>query len=316
MSTIKRFTLFPMLIFLVSAVVSCSPPPVINPTLTPTPTPTPTQSPTPTPLNVALDYIGVKSPHPSISVSQNTMQFYVVISDGKTINKFPYPSVGIPGTYFYLEDMDEQIIFTTPSAGDHLSVSIYAYSCEDKEANLAIWKALEGFNPAVKPIREFYESLPQKKELIGWYEHTWYSMENWGITGQTHEEGNGDLKVWFRIWSRSKPQLTPKPRFLPDIRIDSVTLPLNAKPGYWSPITFTVANNENFDIAVNWEAVSSLPQIGKFGSGTVTVSKNSTLPVTYSYLWQAGSRTITYTIFYWYNKAKLDTWSGTMDIKP
>ena len=258
---------------------------------------------------MTLDYFGIKSPHPpTTSLFQNTIQLFGVISDGKTTKQFVYPSSfsGIPAEYFHLESLDEQSIFSTTSAGDYLSVSIVAYSCEDKEDLLNLGRALQAFEPSMGPLLDFYEKLPQSKKLIGWYEHTWESTEKWGITLGTHEVGNGDLELWFRIWSDTEPQVTPKPEFLPDMKIASVTPPVNAKPGYWYPITFAVVNNEDFDIAINWEADSSLTG-NNFDHGTVNIPKNSTLPITKTYLWEAGNRTITYTIYYWYNNKKLDT---------
>ena len=51
-------------------------------------------------------------------------------------------------------------------------------------------------------LLDFYEKLPQSKELIGWYEHTWYAIDEWGIKqGKYETEGKGDLRLWFRIWS-------------------------------------------------------------------------------------------------------------------
>ncbi len=283
------------------------------------PTTTPTVSPTfkPAPLNMTLDYFGIKSPHPpTVSLTQNTIQLFGVISDGKTTKQFEYPSngIGIPAEYFHLESLDAQRIFSTTTAGDYLSVSILAYSCEDKESIQSLGRALQAFEPSMGPVLDFYDKLPQSKELIGWYVHTWESTENWGINQKTYEAGNGDLKLWFRIYSDSEPQVTPKPAFLPNVKITSVTPPINAKPGYSYPITFTVVNNEDFDIAINWEADSSLT--GKFGNGTVNIAKNSTLPITNTYGWQAGNRTITYTIYYWYNNKKLDTLSVPLNIEP
>jgi hypothetical protein len=227
--------------------------------------------------------------------------------------RYPSNFIGIPAEYFYLESLDAQRIFSTTSVGDYLSVSIVEYSCEDKEGLMNLGRALEPYDPSMGPLLDFYEKIPQSKELIGWYEHSWESMENWGITQGTHEAGNGDLKLWFRIFSDIEPQVTPKPEFSPDIKITSVNPPINAKPGYSYPITFTVVNNEDFDIAINWQADSSLT--GPFGHGTVNIAKNSTLPITMTPTWEAGNRTITYTIYYWYNNKKLDSLSVPLNIK-
>jgi hypothetical protein len=293
-------------------------------TPTPTPSPTPVQTPTPTPttpaIQVTLDYFGIKDTHqPSVYVAPNKIQLYVVADDGKTKIEFSYPfsGEGIPMEYFQLEDLGQQTIFHTSSVGDYLTISVLAYSCADKEATLSLGIALQAFEPSMGPLLDFYEKLPQSKDLIGWYEHTWYATDEWGIKqGKYEAEGEGDLRLWFRIWSNREPTLISKPLFIPEVRIQDVKLPTNAKPGFMQyPITLSLVNSEKFDVPIRWEAVSSIT--GKFDSGTATVPRNGKLlEIPRSYFWEVGNRTITYTVYYYYNNAKLDTWSGTLNITP
>ena len=320
--------------------MSCGPastPPTPTPTPAPAPTPAPTPEPTPpeptppeptppepTPpppaIQVALDYFGVKDTHqPPISVSENLIQLFIVVDDGETSKQFLYPRSGdgLPMDYFQLVDLDEQTIFQTSSVGDQLTISALAYSCTDKQAILDLGRALESFQPGIGSVLDFYEKLPQSKELIGWYEHTWYETEEWGANQEEYEaKGENDLKLWFRIWSDKEPAEIPKPLFVPAVKIQDVELPTDAKPGYTKyPISLWLVNDEMFNVPILWEAVSS--QTRKFDSGKATVPKNGKpLEIRRSYYWEVGDRTITYTVYYYFNNAKLDTWSGALNITP
>lgn len=279
------------------------------------------------PIQVALDFFGIKDTHqPSVSFAPNTIQLYVVAYDGKTTWNYTYPSngEGIPMNYFQLEDLSQQTIFRTSSVGDNFTICALAYSCADKNTALSILTALEAYDPSIEPLKDFYEKLPQQKELIGWYEHTWYAVDEWGTKQATYEaQGSGDLRLWFRIWSNTEPAPIPKPRFVPDVKIVDVKLPTDAKPGsMWIigskqyPITISLVNNEEFDVPIIWEAESSIA--GKFAQGQqATVPKNGKqLDITTLYWWQVGEYNITYTIYYYWNNAKLDTWSGSLNVTP
>jgi PBP1b-binding outer membrane lipoprotein LpoB len=328
----KRPQIFVILaICLLLIFVSCAAPPpapaaapeptvMVTPTATPKPTPTPT--PPPTPINVAIDYFGIKSTHqPAIYWAPNTIQLIAIIEDGNTTKQFAYPS-SIPGVVlkdFSLQNLEEQIIFQIPSVGGYLKISVLAYSCEDKDTALAILKALQSYNPNLSTFIQFYENLPQSKILIGYYEHTWYPTENWGISQNEYKEANGDLTFWFRIWSNSRPTVIPPPLFVPDVKIQSVTLPSGAKTSS-GPFIFTdysttlrLVNNESVDVTVSWQANSSVT--GNFDSGSVTVPKNSYKDVTKAYHYtSAGPVTINYTIYY--NGVQIDTKSGAMNVAP
>ena len=275
------------------------------------------------PIQVSLDFFAIKDTHqPSVSFGLNTIQLYVLVDDGEESMAYSYPSSGegIPMKYFQLVDLGQQTVFDTSSVGDYLRVSVLAYSSPDREATLSIARALEAFEPSIGPLLDFYERLPQEKELIGWYEHTWYRADEWGAEQAIYEaEGQGDLRLWFRIWANTEPAPISQPLFVPDVEIQDVKLPTDAKPGSvliigskQYPITLSLTNDEEFDVPIKWEAESSMT--GKFDQGEDTVPKNGHLDITRLYWWEAGDRTITYTIYYYWNDAKLDTWSGTLNV--
>lgn len=280
------------------------------------PTPTPAPASVPTPIQVSLDYFGIKSTHqPAIYVARNKVQLHALVDDGKTTKKFSYPSsnAGIDMEDFNLEDLRRQTIFYTPSVGDYLRISILAYSCEDKETILEMWKAMEAFEPGVSPLREFYENLPQKKELIGCYEHTWYPIEKWGVATDQYEEENGDLLVWFRIWSDVEPAPVPKPSLLPDVRIQDVSISPQIKQWTWASHALSILNNEGCEVPVTWQAHSSVT--GNFASESVAVPRHNQISIKRSYLYdRIGPVNITYTLLF--RGAKLDTWSGTVVVVP
>lgn len=268
-------------------------------------------------ISVAIDYFGIKSTHQlPIYIAPNRIQLYIVVDDGKNIKRFTYPysEDGIVIDDFHLENLGQQILFETPSVGDYIRISVLAYSCEDKEAVEAILEAFQAFEPSIETIKEFYQLLPQSEELIGWYEHTWYSSQNWGATpGKYEAVGSGDLRLWFRIWSDDEPEAWLGVNFGPEVYVHDVALPSDAKPGWVTyPITLSLENKEQMDIRVKWEAYSSIT--GKFDSDFALIPKNSSLDIKKYYFWEAGSRTITYKVYYENNP--IDTWSGTLNVVP
>lgn len=265
-------------------------------------------------LQVALDYFGIKDPQqPPVYFAPNRIQLYVVVDDGITRQTFSYPTdgSGLPITeQFYLIDLGRQTVFHTSAVGNYLRISALAYSCADKDALVAIMRAMEAFRPEMMPLRQFYQTLPQEKRLIGWYEHTWTPVDRWGI-GTHSAVGNDNLRLWLRIWSDSEPAVTPEPRFVPDVHIQSVVLPVDAKAGLVQyPINLLIMNNEAFQVSIRWEAHSSLR--GIFDGGTITAQPRTVQSVKKYYFWEAGNRTITYKIYY--KNFELDAWSGTLNI--
>lgn len=273
-----------------------------------------------TPIHATLDFFGIKDNHwDALCPPLNKIQLYVVADDGETTWKFnyPYDREGITMDYFQLEDLSQQTIFQTASVGDHLTISVLAYSCIDEETTLRVARALLEFEPSLGTLLDFYKGLPRSKRLIGWYEYTWLPRDEWGAEQAKYEaEGTDDLRLWFRIWSNKEPEPIPTPIFIPEVRIKNVELPTDAKPGSTTyPITLSLVNNEELDIPIKWEAESSMT--GKFDEGVITIPKNSMpLDIIESYLWQAGERTITYTIYCYWNNTILDTWSAILNVTP
>jgi hypothetical protein len=297
----------------------------IPPTQTPTPAPERIQGP---PLNVKIDYFGIKSTHKETYVVPPKIQLHIVVDDGRVDRAFGFPASneGMTMNDFHLENLGGQTVFNTASVGDFLRISVVAYSCEDKEATLALWKAMEAFQSGITSLRELYERLPQKKVLIGYYEHTWYASENWGMTpGKYEAVGSDDLRLWFRIWSEKEPETTPKPSFGPEVSILDVMLPPDAKKRSPNeivfvntyPTTFSLQNNEAVDITVDVTINGQgrcLDAIA-FTGGAVTMPRYGHKEITTKYYYEtAGIKQITYTIYY--DGIKLDTWSGTLNVLP
>ncbi len=108
---------------------------------------------------------------------------------------------------------------------------------------------------------------------------------------------------------------------LPDVRIQSVILPSDAKKRgeyeiwviktYYT--TLRIVNNESVDITVDWQAHSSVT--GDFDSGIVVVPRGSYKEIKRDYSYDTtGQVQITYKIFY--EGTELDSWSGSMYVAP
>jgi len=286
----------------------------------------------PTPLNVKIDYFGITNPHQQgTSLAPNKIRLFAVVDDGIKTQSFSYPSGtdGLPiKDPFYLEDLGGQKVFSTSSVGDHLRLSVLAYSCPDIEAMHQILDMLKAYDPAASTLKQLYDGLTPKKDLIGWYEHTWDSTEKYGAASGKYEAvGSGDLKLWFRIWSDNEPQVIAKPPFNPEVRIQSVKLggadpPWQVKrnqgifqefpyPNY--SVLITVVNNESVDLAVDWAGLSDTKE--GFGSGRITVPKNSSKTGTATvHFNSSGQFKITYSVSR--GGVVLDTWSGMVNVIP
>lgn len=251
--------------------------------------------------------------------------------DGKTKTEFNYPSSGegIPMEYFQLEDLGQQIIFHISSVRDYLRISALAYSCADKEATLSVGRALQAFEPSMGPLLDFYEKLPQSKELIGWYEHTWYEADKWGTEqGRYEAEGKGDLRLWFRIWSNREPAPISKPRFIPEVRIQEVKLPENARIRTdWdyrsSDFSFTLANNESFELPIYWRLETSPYSPGtKINfivyptDGTVSVPGNGKVTVPAKYWFTTPGDYQWKYIIECPRGNVVTSWTGTLTVNP
>jgi len=271
-------------------------------------------------LNLTIHHIGVISAHDQEDIwdPDGEIQLLVLVTDGRETSE---ASIPIDGTGFKMGDFETQNInqrvFHTSSAGDYLKVSIVAYDIDSKKETLDYLSILEAFGVSgATSLKELYSLLPQEDDRIGYYESTWYAEENWGI-GQYSTEGIEDLRVWFSIWSDTEPESISKPSLLPDVRIQSVDIPAQAKQSPWGFIqyghTLTIVNNESIDIQVDWNAHSS--QTGDFDGGSKTIPANSSKSITKRYFYEtAGQIELTYTISY--KDSVIDSWSGTVNVIP
>jgi hypothetical protein len=165
------------------------------------------------------------------------------------------------------------------------------------------------------------KALIPDKELIGTYWTTWLPTNNqYANSLFGNDTSNADLKVWGRIGTPAQmPVSITQPMLIPNVKIESITLPTNAKVnslfGNLLPSTTTVkvVNNESVNLTITWQANSSVT--GNFDGGTVTVPKNSFVVITKSYYYySAGPATITYAISH--NGTQLDSESATMTVVP
>ncbi len=281
----------------------------------------------PSPVTIALDYFGIKDTHWISQVGGSSLasiQLAVLIRDEqKVLKAISIPPEPIPAynvDFFQviaLKDNMSPEIFTGSPTGS-LTVLVAAYNVNKGPITKAQMDILGQW--LGMPEVGFLKSAVPDKELVGYYWHTWSPSENWGIGGNYQGDLNKDnLIVWLRIGSEQMPTPIQKPVLKPNVGIQSLSLPSDAKTSS-GPYVYTVysttlklANNESIDVTVNWQANSSVT--GNFDSGTVTVPKNGYIDIPKSYAYtKAGPVTITYTIYY--RGTQLDTKSGTMDVAP
>lgn len=277
------------------------------PALIPTATPTPSSA--PMPINVTLNCFGVKYAH------GGNVQLVVLVSDTCTENKLLIPPVdeGFSMGDFETKEINMRV-FHTPSAEGDLKMSILAYHRDQSKTDyLALIDMMEWYyGESINMLKQLVLSMPENDELIGYYEFTGYSDESWGI-GEYDEVGVDDLRIWFSVWSDTEPHSISEPSLLPDVRIQSVSIPSQVKSWSYPSHTLTLVNNEEHDITVNWEVHSSVT--GDFDDGSVTISGGAHRDVTKWYWYdRVGLVEITYTIFH--KGTELDRWSGVLNVIP
>ena len=300
-----------------------NPPPSYTPVSGSAQTPTPTPVPNP-PLNVHLEYVGITYTHDREDIwdSHGEVQIVVVVTDGitQTDTVIPPAAGGYPMEDFETKSIDQRI-FHTSSVGDYLKVQILAYDIDSKSETLDFLSMAEALGvPEAGVLKVIYQFLPEEDDFIGYYEHTWYPDENWGI-GQYPGVGFDDLRVWFSIYSDVKPPAPLKPILLPDVKIQSVSVPSQVEQCPWWYLicptflhSMTLINNEEHSVTVDWQGHSSAT--GDFDSGSVTVAGLGTEDVNewYSYQQETGSVVITFTIFY--EGTELDSRSAVVEVVP
>lgn len=252
-----------------------SPMPPIIPSPTPTPAPTLTSEPS-IPLksphiSIALDYFGIRNTHWIPQVGGDPLakiQLVMVVSDEKqNLAVRTIPPEGIPGfdtDFFQVKAVGtymDPVVFTGSSTGS-LTVYVAAYNVNKgpvTKAQIDILGKWLGF-----PGLEILKSAVPDRELIGHYWHTWSPSSNLGI-GRHDEQGEGDLRVWLRIWSDEMPASAQQPVLKPNVRIEGVKLPTGVKVRQPSEqfffntwhFEFTIANYESFEFPVYWHLESS-----------------------------------------------------------
>jgi len=311
---ISRIAAILLLAMLLVTGFACGRVPAAEPTPTLTPTPIPTATPNP-PLNVHLDYIGVECAH------GGHVQLVVEVKDGDRAEKYLIPPVEAGEVVymgdFAIKELNNQRVFHTPFIKGNLEISILAYHRDQAKSDYLDWIAMMEwyYRESILPLKNLVSNMPENDELIGYYEQTWYPDENWGI-GQHGNVGAEGLRVWYSIWSDTEPSLPSKPTLLPDVRIQSLSIPSQVNQRCWFcdvRHTLTLVNNEDCDITVDWQAHSSVT--GDFASDSVTVPSHSHIDVKRSYCYcTLGSAEVTYTISY--KGSELDSQSVTVTVIP
>ena len=280
--------------------------------------------PTP-PLNVTIHHIGIISAHDQEDYwdLDGEVQLVVAITDGQVDSEpiiIPPSGQGFEMGDFETKEINRRV-FHTSSVGDYLKISIMAYDIDSNTETLNMFSMFEMLGaPGATEFKRIYSLLPQEDDFIGYYEHIWYSDENWGI-GQYSAEGHEDLLVWFSIWSDTEPAPIPKPSLLPDVKIKNVEVPSTVSlgpVGLRNPYhTLILENNEDIDIKIDYfgDTPLALDWYKSPVKGTVNVPKRSSKPVTHLFQYtKEGIAKVTYTIFY--NNIELDTWSGEVTVLP
>jgi len=280
------------------------------------------------PLNVRLDYFGIISNFAEDDWDGPTgeIQLVAVITDGKVTEEvYLPPDRGVFEMWDFKVCKLNQPVFHTSSVGDFLKVSILAYDVDDQDKLFQFADMGEAMGiPEAKLLNLLLSFMPQEDDRIGYYEYVWYPQQNWGI-GQYQEEGNEHLRLWFSIWSDTEPPLISEPPLLPDVRIQKVDLPSEAKNMAGRLIkttyyhTLTLVNNEPIDVTIDWKV--SFMQGGEYygwtpTSGSVIVGRNggvATIRKDYYYV-VTGTEKVTYTISY--KGTELESWSGTVNVIP
>jgi len=279
------------------------------------------------PLNVNIDYIGVKFDHDPDPAFQGPgdICLVIVITDGEdSVEEILPPS---EGNAFYLNDYEtmalNQRVFHTASTGNYLKVSILAY---DDDPESAITDTLQvalpilgaimgspdigGFSTMLSQYEEQTDKplFENKDDYVGYYEESWGYDESWGI-GQHNAVGIDDFRVWLSIWSDSQPQPIPKPTLVPDVAIQSVSMPSQVEVGRSYTTTITLENNESHSVGVTLKEHSSVT--GDVSSQLVVVpAKGNIAATTTTRCETPGTRTMAYEVFFRGNE--IDSWQGTL----
>jgi len=178
-------------------------------------------------INIRIDYIGVENAY------GGNVQLVVVVSDGDRIEKYSIPRDDEYYTMYNFEvkRIGKRIFHTADLKGD-LKLNILAYHRDQsKKTNLELINMMEWYyGDSINMLKNLLLSMPENDKLIGEYERTWYSDEPLDV--RQYYETDGNLHVWFSVWSDTEPPLISEPSLVPDVQIQSVSLPTDAKKAW------------------------------------------------------------------------------------
>ena len=282
------------------------------------------------PLNVMLDYVGVtydKNPD-----GPGNIFLLVIVDDGTNLpNYFSIPIEGLPDYEISNYDTEHvgKTVFTSLCVGDYFDIAVLAYHRVDKSS--LPWGTIGGIlsalvgNPLLGIIGNVIDLInnagPDYK-LVGYYTERWSGENSWGI-GQHNCVGEDDLRLWFRIWADSPPEIVSQP-FVgsPNVIIHNVDIPSEWPETYWNGVylingradTITLKNGESHPVDVRVERVSSTnPETVYTYHATVPANNYYDIKKIFHYT-PVGLRSITIKLFC--NNDELDSWSGEVNVIP
>lgn len=181
------------------------PAPVATPETAPGPDLTPVSEPAPIPetnINIALDYFGITDTLEGVSPAK--VQLLAMVMDQKQeLVRMVIPPEGIPGydmTALQIRDIKKNMdpVIYRGSVVGNVSIYFAAYNIS-KGPSLREDLELAGKFFGIPNVDVLKSAIPDK-EPIGHYWRTWNESSNWGI-GTHSDVGEGDFRVWLRVWS-------------------------------------------------------------------------------------------------------------------
>jgi len=231
--------------------------PESTPATTPSPPVTPPSPPTPQPpqLTIALDHFG------TINTIAKVRLVVLVKDDRGVLVNVPIPEEIFPA--FDMADLyqvrsigRDPVVYKGPIVGS-LSVCVAAYDVSSGPMLKSDFETVARFfgMPGVDVIKN---AIPDKK-LVGHYSYTWTESSNWGI-GAHDNKGEGDLKVWMRIWADQVIPPTQQPSILPagthEVNVEVSSWPLTR--GASESFVRYLNANERLTGTVDWLTPQSI----------------------------------------------------------
>lgn len=164
----------------------------------------------------------------------------------------------------------------------------------------AVWLQKTGMSNTVQGTTDIQKARKGQKRAI----HIRRDLLIWGILLIV-------LIIAAVIFFVNNQAQAPGLNSTPNVKIQSITLPSNAKVSSGDlvyPQTIRIVNNGSYDLRLYWEGSSSIT--GKMDSGYITVLKNSYRDLTRSYYYtEGGIEEVTYSLYY--SGILLDKYSAT-----